>query len=287
MLNKIINLINKKNFTDSQNIQVLLGQIQSKLNSEANYEDINDNEFKIFSQWGEDGIIDHLVSNLNIKNKTFIEFGVEDYKEANTRFLLLNKNWSGLIIDSSKKNIKSICDDEIYWRHDLTAVNKFVTIKNINQIIKEKYEGEVGILSIDVDGNDYWIWESIKVIEPSIVVIEYNSRFGKEKRLVVPYNENFDRATAHYSMIYYGSSIRALEDLGKRKGYEFICCNKAGNNAFFVKKNLLTNEIKKKNLTDGFYKNKFRESRDKNGNLSYLNEKEEQDIIFNLPLKEV
>ena len=246
MLNKIINLINKKNFTDSQNIQVLLGQIQSKLNSEANYEDINDNEFKIFSQWGEDGIIDHLVSNLNIKNKTFIEFGVEDYKEANTRFLLLNKNWSGLIIDSSKKNIKSICDDEIYWRHDLTAVNKFVTIKNINQIIKEKYEGEVGILSIDVDGNDYWIWESIKVIEPSIVVIEYNSRFGKEKRLVVPYNENFDRATAHYSMIYYGSSIRALEDLGKRKGYEFICCNKAGNNAFFVKKNLLTNEIKKK-----------------------------------------
>ena len=172
-------------------------------------------------------------------------------------------------------------------KYDLTVLDEFVTKDNINQLIKNNFDKKVGLLSIDVDGNDYWIWEAIETINPSIVIVEYNARFGNEKKLVVPYNKNFDRKTAHYSMIYYGASLQALADLGNKKGYKFICCNKAGNNAFFVKKDLMNDKIKFKSLSDGFYKNKFRESRDRNGNLSFLKEKEERDIILNLPLVEV
>ena len=88
-------------------------------------------------------------------------------------------------------------------------------------------------------------------------------------------------------MIYYGASIQALVKLGKEKGYEFVCCNKAGNNAFFVKKELLNDKIKPGNIEDSFYENKFRESRSLKGELTYLNEKEEKEIILKLPLIEV
>ena len=286
-LKNYIKKINDKEKSD-ENTLLLLGQIYSKLNESLNYKDINDKEFKIFSQWGEDGIIDYLVSNISIENKTFIEFGVEDYKEANTKFLLLNKNWQGLIIDSSIKNIKSIKQENIYWKYDLTAINAFITKDNINKLIEEKkFERKVGLLSIDIDGNDYWIWEAINTIDPSIVIVEYNSRLGNEKKFVVPYNKNFDRKKQHFSMIYYGASLQALAQLGTKKGYTFVCCNKAGNNAFFIKKELVNDRVKLNDLSKGFYKNKFRESRDENGNLTYLSNKEENNLLFNLPLEEV
>jgi hypothetical protein len=287
ILNYFKNSHNRKNLNHQQ-LMLSIGQIQSKLNLELNKKKINDYEFKVFSQWGEDGIIDYLVSNLYIKNKTFIEFGVENYEEANTKFLLLNKNWSGLIIDSSIDNISLIKKSEIYWKYSLEAVCEFINTKNINKIIESSnLAKEVGILSIDLDGNDYWIWKEINVISPSIVIIEYNARFGKKKSCTVPYDENFLRQKKHYSMIYYGASIQALVKLGKEKGYEFVCCNKAGNNAFFVKKELLNDKIKPGNIEDSFYENKFRESRSLKGELTYLNEKEEKEIILKLPLIEV
>ena len=142
-------------------------------------------------------------------------------------------------------------------------------------------------MSIDIDGNDYWIWEQIKDFDPSIVVIEYNSRFGKEKSYVVPYEKNFQRLKKHYSGIYYGASLKALIKLAIKKGYSFVCCNSAGNNAFFVKKDLLNDKVKENNLEKGFVINKYRESRTKDGNLAYLSKIEEQKIIFALPLTEV
>ena len=175
-----------------------------------------------------------------IENKTFIEFGVENYEESNTKFLLLNKNWHGFIMDSSTNNINYIKNSELYWKHSLTAVTSFVNKENINDLLKlSKFDKKIGLLSIDIDGNDYWVWQGIDTMEPSIVIIEYNSRLGIEKSYVVPYEKNFERKKANYSMIYYGASLQALADLGNKKGYKFICCNKAGNNAFFVKKDLI------------------------------------------------
>ncbi len=291
MIKKFLDIFIKKNENKTFNPDELLlslGQIQSKLNLDLGRKNINDYEFKAFSQWGEDGIIDFLISNLNIENKTFIEFGVENYQEANTKFLLLNKNWNGFIIDSSLKNINSIKNSQLYWKYSLDAVCQFITKENINQIIKSSaFKKKVGILSIDIDGNDYWIWNEINVVEPSIVVIEYNARLGKEKPYVVPYDENFQRKEKHYSMIYYGASIQALVKLGKKKGYALVCCNKAGNNAFFVKKELLNEKVKEISIENGFYRNKFRESRDVRGELTYLDSKSEEEIILNLPLVEV
>src|SRR3989304_885877 len=102
-------------------------------------------EFRVFSESGEDGIIQYLINNIEIKNKVFVEFGVEDYKEANTRFLLMGDNWKGLVIDSGKENISSIKKDEIYYKYDLTAINAFIIRENINDLIsKAGFVGEIG-----------------------------------------------------------------------------------------------------------------------------------------------
>ena len=217
MIEKIINFFKNKN-KNNDDLTLSMGQIHSKINSKLNKENINEYEFKCFSQWGEDGIIDYLVSNLSIENKTFIEFGVENYSEANTKFLLMNKNWDGFILDSSTKNIEDIKNSDIYWKYSLTAKANFITKENINSILDEShFKKKIGLLSIDIDGNDYWVWKEINDFNPSIVVIEYNARFGKEKTFVVPYQKNFERRKIHHSGIYYGASIQALIKLGKEK----------------------------------------------------------------------
>ena len=120
---------------------------------------ILDHEFKVFSQWGEDGIISYLVNNLDIENNFFIEFGVANYLESNTRFLLKKFNWSGLILDSSQNNIEYIKKDKIYWQYDIKALCQFITRENINKIFLENIsQKNIGLLSIDIDGNDYWVW---------------------------------------------------------------------------------------------------------------------------------
>jgi hypothetical protein len=117
----------------------------------------------------------------------FVEFGVEDYTESNTRFLLVKDNWKGLVIDADADNVRSIRDSPLYWRQDLTAAQAFVTRDNVDEVlISQGFGGPVGLLSIDVDGNDYWIWEALRAADPDIVVIEYNSAFAAERAVVVP-----------------------------------------------------------------------------------------------------
>jgi len=203
------------------------------------YENIHDAEFKVFSQFGEDGIIQYLIHNIGIDPicQKFIEFGVGDYTESNTRFLLINDNWTGLVIDGGEQYIDNIRKDDIYWRYDLTAVNSFINKENINQIfLDNKFSGEIGILSIDIDGNDYWIWECIEVVNPIIVIVEYNSIFGGKSATTIPYDPFFMRGKAHYSHLYWGCSLKALCLLAEQKGYCFVGSNSNANNAFFVRK---------------------------------------------------
>lgn len=283
--NKIYEILNFEKVIKSQNnLKILIGN--SILQKKKDSKNINDYELKIFSQFGEDGIIDFLVNKIQIKNKNFIEFGVEDYEEANTRFLLEGKNWKGLIFDSSKKNINKIKNQDYYWRNNLIAKEEFITAENINEIIKNKSKDqEIGLLSIDVDGNDYWIWKSLNVINPSIVVIEYNARFGSHEALVVPYNKNFNRKIAHYSTIYFGASLKALNELAKLKDYSLVGTNLNGNNAFFVK----NSEIEKANLKkctpeECFNINSFNELRNNKGEIVERSLSEEKKILEKLPL---
>ena len=277
------NIINEIEDLKFQNGCLLLTNSQQEQSNK-----ILDHEFKVFSQWGEDGIISYLVNNLDIENNFFIEFGVANYLESNTRFLLKKFNWSGLILDSSQSNIEYIKKDKIYWQYDIKALCQFITRENINKIFLENIsQKNIGLLSIDIDGNDYWVWESITTVDPSIVVIEYNSIFGISKNYVVPYKENFERNKAHYSNLYYGASLSALTKLGNKKGYVLVACNSAGNNAFFVKKNLLNDNIKELNIKKAFRERKFRESRDGNNKLTFLNSVDQKELISDLPLEEV
>lgn len=271
MIKKIINFFSvlNRHKQDINEIKILIANCLIKQNLSINK--LSEAEFKVFSQWGDDGIIQYLINNIEINNKIFIEFGVENYTEANTRFLLMNNNWKGLVMDGSVKNINYIKNDSIYWKYELTAKSCFVTAENINQqIAGEGIEGKIGILHIDIDGNDYWIWKNISVVDAEIVIIEYNSIFGYDRPITIPYNSAFIRANYHYSNLYYGTSLLSLCDLAEDKGYFFVGCNSAGNNAYFVKKEKIGNIIKPLKPNEGFIASKFRESRDTEGQLTFL-----------------
>lgn len=267
------------------NTMVQNGRIWTQLLLQnKNVKSLHETEFKVFSQWGDDGIIQYLVNYLDIDNKTFIEFGVEDYLESNTRFLLINDNWSGLIMDGSESHISKIKNDEMYWKHDLIAKSSFITAENINQLIaEEEINGRIGLLHIDIDGNDYWIWKALKVVEPIIMIIEFNSVFGFERAITIPYKNDFIRTSEHFSNLYAGSSILSLCDLAEDKGYAFIGCNSAGNNAYFVKNEFLK-DMKPLTAKEGYVESKFRESRSEDGKLSYLRSEKRVEIIKGLPV---
>jgi hypothetical protein len=288
-IKNIINrLLNIENIHEKlKDVKILTGKFLLEKKNDS--ENINDHELKIFSQFGEDGIINYLTKKIEIKDKTFIEFGVEDYEEANTRFLLEARNWKGLIFDSSIKNINKIKRKDYYWKFNLIAEKEFITAENINEIIRSKFNNEeIGLMSIDVDGNDYWIWKSLEIVKPKIIVIEYNARFGSDKSVVVPYNKNFNRIVAHYSSIYFGASLKALNNLAKTKDYSLIGTNLNGNNAFFVCNSELEKiKIKKKTPEECFHTNSFNELRDKSGKIVERNIEEEKKILKQLPLEKV
>ena len=266
-------------------IQTMLGRIELRQNQGKMPAIFNENEFKVFSQWGEDGLIQFLLRYVNIENFVFVEFGVETYLESNTRFLMVNNNWSGLVIDGSEDNITYIKSDPIYWRHNLKAHCAFVNKDNINDLLKENgVVGDIGILSIDIDGNDYWVWKAIDVVSPAIVIIEYNARFGVDLSVTVPYDQDFVRSQKHHSEIYFGASIKALCAVAAKKGYAFVGCGSAGVNAFFVRRDLMVKEIKELTVEEGYVRNKFRESRNQDGELIYLSQEDEYKLLTSLPL---
>ncbi|MHB8206951.1 hypothetical protein [Mucilaginibacter sp.] len=245
---------------------------------------IADYEFKVFSQWGDDGIIQYLIKRSEISEKTFIEFGVENYTEANTRFLLLNNNWQGMIMDGSPKNLEEVKNSQLYWRYDLKIRAAFITRENINQLILESgFSKEVGILSIDIDGNDYWIWDAIDVISPVIVIVEYNSVFGQHNAWTIPYNADFVRNKAHFSNLYYGSSLLSLCDLAEKKGYFFVGCSSSGNNSYFVRKDKI-GKVQPVDPENGYVLSMFKESRNEEGYLSYLAGEARLGCLHGLPI---
>lgn len=269
-------------------MQEALGRIETRQLRHSESRTLSDHEFRVFSQWGEDGIIQFLLRHIPIENKTFIEFGVEDYTQANTRFLLVNNNWHGLVLDSDSDNIAKIKNTATHSNYDLKALQAFVTKDNINEIFKTNgVVGEIGLLSIDIDGNDFWVWRAIDVIDPIIVVIEYNHRFGKDAAVTVPYEESFDRFRSSRPLVYFGASLKALCMLGERKGYAFVGCNSNGVNAFFVRKDKKPDQIRELSAEEGFVSGNFSELRDESGKIVKSTPEAERQMIMSLPLANV
>lgn len=269
-------------------IQESLGRIESRLHATTvQAGNPRDYEFKVYSQWGEDGIIDHLVTRVTVTSRSFVEFGVENYVEANTLFLLKHRNWRGLVIDGSEENIATVKRSAEFWRHDLRAECSFITRDNINSIItRHGLKGELGLLSVDIDGNDYWVWESIDCVNPCIVVAEYNSLFGPNAKLSIPYKADFVRTLADPSNMYYGASIAALNHLAERKGYSLVAGNSAGNNVFFVRDDLI-GTLKKLTPQEAYVQAAFREAHAPRGEVLHLTFAERQGAIASNPLVEV
>jgi GT2 family glycosyltransferase len=228
-----------------------------------------DAEFRVFSQWGEDGIIDWLARHVPVPNNRFVEFGVENFREANCRFLLQNRNWRGLVMDGSAQHMASLKAESLYWMFDVTAKTAFIDAENINTLIKEAgFAGPLGILSVDIDGNDYWVWKAIDCVDAAIVITEYNPIFGDTAAITLPYKPDFNRFDGHHSGLYFGSSLAAMISLGKQKGYTFVGTNSNGINAFFVRNDLAHHVTSRLKAVRSF-PSRHRDSRDQDGQLCF------------------
>jgi hypothetical protein len=181
-------------------------------------------EKKIFAQNGEDGVIAAIFAAIGTTDRYFVEFGCQDATECNTANLL-DQGWSGLLMDGGgvSRNPKAVVERE------------FITAENINALF-DKYHvpDQFDLLSIDIDGNDYWVWQAIRR-RPRVVVIEYNASVPAHERRVIAYDPHFRWTGTDY----FGASLRALAELGATKGYELVYCERAGVNAFFVARSAL------------------------------------------------
>ena len=188
--------------------------------------------FKVYSQCDEDGIIQEIFRRIGTGNKIFVEFGVGPEFECNTVKLLV-EGWRGLWLDGSPDNIANIHQhfDPFVRDGRLQAMQSFITAENINSLIAQNgISGDIDLLSIDIDRNDYWVWQAIDVVKPRVVVIEYNATLRPPMSLVVPY----EPTQTWNGTNYFGASLEALVRLGRKKGYRLVGCSFNGANAFFV-----------------------------------------------------
>jgi hypothetical protein len=245
---------------------------------------LGDVEFRVYSQWGEDGIIDWLCGKLPDIPRSFIEFGVESFAEANTRFLIENRGWRGLVLDGNLSYMEALREESLYWRHDLTAVPAFITAENINGLISDAdFSGSIGILSVDIDGNDYWVLETIDCVNPAIIICEINGVFGDLRAISVPYRPDFQRMDGHYSGQYFGCSIEAARRLCSRKGYSFLGTNTNGVNAFFVRDDLASPILAA--IEDvRSWAPRHRDSRSHDGKLDFTRGLTRYDLVADMPV---
>ena len=265
-LNSIVNFVLQKSFLEVLNVTKPI------LLDKKNNFNINKFGIKIYSQNDEDGIILYIFKHIGIKTKKFVEIGIENGTECNTTNLLKNFNWKGIQIEGSKKlyndakiQLKKILKKKV---NNLKLLNIFVTKKNINQILKRNYGKEIDLLSIDVDGNDFWIWKAINCVKPRLVIIEYNSFFGSNISATIKYNSKFSWDHRN-NKSYYGASLKALEKLGKQKKYILVGVDKNGVNAFFVRNDLAKYINLESKKTEEIFLDNKREIRNKE---QYINE---------------
>jgi hypothetical protein len=192
--------------------------------------------FKVYSQSDEDGIIQEIFRRIGTSNRVFVEFGVETGVECNTAKLVL-EGWRGLWLDGSTEHVAAIeksYSSAIVDRR-LTARHAYVTAENINELLGGAgTTGDIDLLSIDIDYNDFWIWKAISAVNPRVVVIEYNATLRPPLSVSVPYEPTRQWDGSNY----FGASLEALVKLGRAKGYRIVGCNFSGANAFFVRQEL-------------------------------------------------
>lgn len=204
-----------------------------------------DTGFRVFSQYEEDGKLLFILSIIGMQNKNFIEIGSDDGINSNCANLALNFGYHGLFLDGNPKAIKRGRKFYAKYPHPWMEAPKFtcdlVKTENINQLIKDaNLNGDIDVLSIDIDGNDYWIWDAITEVSPNVVIIETHIELGM-RNIVVPYDPNYFFPGKH--PIYHGASPIAMVNLAKKKGYRLVGANDLGFNFIFVKNGMGDKEL--------------------------------------------
>ncbi len=199
------------------------------------YDAMSGAELRVFSQNGEDGVLAEIFSRIGTTNRFFVEFGVQTGVECDTRFLMEVLGWSGVYYEPDPKAFVGL-STRLANRHDIRTVRAFLTPANVEDFFSQAdVPREPDLVSIDIDGQDYWIWDALETYRPRVIVIEYNSSLPSEARLVERVGTDHQGTfTSHF-----GASVGALRALGERKGYTLVHAELAGVNLFFVRDDLV------------------------------------------------
>lgn len=239
------------------------------------YSRLSDAEFKVFSQWGEDGILNYIFNILDLAKPKIMEIGASNFIECNSRFAAEHRNASVYAVDLNPELTISIQAMDLSWKNHIFPVQDKVTPENIEDHEKQADKLMLGIdlVSFDIDGNDYWCLEKMSLKNVKIVVVEVNPLFGDKINVTVPRNDSFDRTKSHFSNLFFGMSYKASLTLLGKKGFTCIGINLAGNNIFFVRKEFVDKfeQILNDDLPTVWVNSwNVRESRNKEFSLNYL-----------------
>lgn len=198
---------------------------------------VNHYEHRLFSQDGTDGILREIFRRIGEGHRYFVEFGAGDGVENNTAALLM-QGWSGTWIDGNEQHVGRMQKDYAALIQDnrLKLLHRFITAENIQELFVEAgVPNEPSVLSIDLDGNDYWVWRALDAYRPRVVILEYNAAFPPD----LPWIMKYDPAHIYGGDAYHGASLFSLAELATAKGYRLVGCSLAGVNSFFVREDLV------------------------------------------------
>ncbi|SDD72750.1 hypothetical protein SAMN04488024_107213 [Pedobacter soli] len=222
---------------------IIKNQYRALQKEEIRKYDFNEVGFRKYSQNSEDGILLFIFAAIGTTNKKIVELCASDGIECNAANLIINHGWQALLFDGNTEAIEK--GKKFYRSHPDTFtlppifVNAWITKNNVNELIaNQDYTGEIDLLSIDMDGVDYWIWDSITVIKPRVVVVEVQCIFGAGDSVTVPYADNFKTEFIDGFGVYSGASLNAFIKLASHKGYRLVGVEKYGFNAFFIREDI-------------------------------------------------
>jgi hypothetical protein len=253
-----------------------------------------DVEFKVYAQWSEDGIFDYLITLLDIENPKCLDIGAGDIRASNVRWAIEKFRGKGLFVDARSDLKDSLVASGLAFSTLSECFESWIKPSNV-EILNSKvidFFGREGfdVLSLDIDGQDYWVLSELSLTNVKIICLEYRAVFGRAP-ITVPMDDDFDRQTAHYSHAYYGASLAAFIKVLSLRDYTFLGSNSQRSNAFFVHNSIVA-KIPKKIVEfsadiEHFLDCTIRESRDKSGNLNYLQPRELWEELKDLPFEVV
>ena len=263
--------------------------LMSQRGAHSSFKRLWDAEVKIFSQWGEDGILEFLCDVTDLARPRILELGAGNFSECNSRFLAENRCASVMAVDASEDLVGNLTQLPVYWRTTVLPRVEWITPDSAPALMQDAQRllGGVDILSLDIDGNDYWVMESLDLTGVKIIVAEYNPLFGSVLPVSVPRNDTFDRTKAHSSWLYYGASLTAYVELLTRRGFIFLGSNRPGNNAFFIHTQYVGGyplALPDPSALGDFVDWRVRESRGADGELTYVYGEERMPLIQDEPL---